>query len=277
MVIRMRKPLSLHQIFPVPVTLLLIVGMGLHAQETVPPHCYGGNRLTREFVQEEMIYPAQALEHKKEGTVVLSFHVLPDGTVDDLSVLERVSPELDREAIRIFRKILWHPATWLGKPVAYRHQFEVKFRIRKYLKVLKNRGPEYFVNPYEPVDSSNIVFRRKDLDQLPKPLFSILDNNFQTFLSNNLEYPEAAFKQNLSGTVELRFVVETSGRISNIEVVQSVGGGCTEEAIRVLKLIKWFPGIKDNLAVRTSMPLQITFDIARRSVGGSIPSPGQVQ
>jgi TonB family protein len=247
------------------------------AQEIVPPQCYGGSRLTREFVQEEMIYPARALETKTQGTVVLSFIVMADGSVQNLEVLQRVSYDLDREAIRIFRKILWHPATELGKPISYRHQFEVKFRIKKYLNLVKIRGGDFFINPYEPVDSSNAVFLRKDLDQVPKPTFSILEKDFQTFLSHNLEYPEDAFKQNISGTVELRFVVETSGRVSNIEVLTSVGGGCTEEAIRVLKLIKWIPGLKGHLAVRTLMPLQITFDIASRSVGGAIPSPGQLQ
>ena len=280
----MKKTSILHPVAILLLMLLLPFGTLLLAQEILPPdeeimlpRCYGGNRLTNEFVQEEMIYPSQALESKKEGTVVLSFVVNPDGTVEQLHVQERVSPELDREAIRIFRKILWHPATWLGKPVAYRHTFEVKFKVKKYLKLIRQRGPEYFANPYEPVDTGNVVYRRKDLDQLPKPMLSTLDRDFQTFLSNNLEYPEAAFRLNLSGTVELRFVVETGGRVSNIEVVRSVGGGCTEEAIRVLKLIKWFPGIKGDVAVRTSMPLQITFDIANRSVGGTIPSPGQVQ
>jgi TonB family protein len=247
------------------------------AQEIIPPKCYGGNRLTREFIQEEMIYPSQALEARKEGTVVVSFMVMEDGSVKDISVLERVSPELDKEAVRILEKILWYPATELGKPIPYRHQFDVRFKIKKYNKLIKTRGAEYFVNPYEPVDSSNVVYQRKDLDQMPKPLFSILDNNFSTFLSNNLEYPEAAFKQNISGTVELCFVVEVSGRISNIVVEKSVGGGCTEEAIRVLKLVKWFPGIKDKMAVRTFIPLQITFDIAKKSVGGAIPSPGQLR
>lgn len=256
--------------------ILFLSPLLMMAQEITPPQCYGGSRLTREFVQEEMIYPPKAMQTRTEGTVVLSFIVMADGSVTNLEVLERVSPELDAEAVRIFKKILWTPATELGKPIAYRHTFDVKFKIRKYENFIRNRGAEYFVNPHEPVDTSNRVYLRKELDQLPKPVFSILEKDFQTFLTNTLEYPEAAFKQNISGTVSLRFVVETAGRVSNIQVVQSVGGGCTEEAIRVLKRIKWFPGIKDGLAVRTEMPLDITFDIARRSVGGAIPSPGQV-
>jgi len=264
-------------LFSIVFLILQSFNFNVQAQEVIPPKCYGGNRLTKEFIQEEMIYPSKALESKTEGKVMLSFEVLPDGSVTTLYVLQKVSPELDEEAIRIFRKILWHPATELGKPITYRHTFEVKFKIKKYLKYIKSRGYEYFVAPYEPVDSSNIVYHRTDLDQAPKPVFSILDNDFQTFLSNNLEYPDVAFKQGVSGTVKLIFVVENSGRTSNIQVEQALGCGCTEEAIRVLKLIKWKPGIKDKYAVRTFMPLKITFDIAKKSVGGSIPVPGQLQ
>lgn len=246
-------------------------------QEIVPPKCYGGNRMTREFIQEEMIYPSKALESRTEGNVVVSCIVNPDATVTDVHVQQKVSPELDKEAIRLFNKILWFPATELGKPVPYRHKFELKFRISKYQKLIKQRGYEYFAYPHEPIDSGNAIYYRKDIDQSPRPVFSILEKDFQTFLINNLEYPEAAFKQNIAGVVRLKFVVEPSGRISNILAEKTVGGGCTEEAIRVAKLIKWMPGINENMAVRTFMPLEIRFDIAKKSVGGSIPSPGQLQ
>ena len=41
----------------------------------------------------------------------------------------------------------------------------------------------------------------------------------------------------------MNFIVETSGRISNLEVVNPLGGGCTEEAIVLLKQVHWSPGI----------------------------------
>jgi hypothetical protein len=41
-------------------------------------------------------------------------------------------------------------------------------------------------------------------------------------------------------------------------------------------LLRWNPGILKDKAVRTWMCLEITFDVAKRSVSGAIPTPGQV-
>lgn len=258
------------------VLMPVFVDSSLVAQEITPPVCYGEKRMLKEFIKEEMIYPQKALQNKTEGTVVLSFIVKPDGSITDLKITKSVSKEIDREATRIFNKILWYPATELGKPIAYLHLFEIKFSIKKYLKLCKARGYKYFAYPYQPVDSSNTVYPLNDTDVPPKPIFTGKNYNFISFMANNLKYPDAAFKQNVSGMVKLKFVVEPSGRISNIIIEKSVGGGCTEEAIRVVKLIKWNPGLLNNKAVRTFMSLEITFDIAKQTVGGKIPTPGQV-
>ncbi len=247
----------------------------VNAQSINPPTCYGGNRLLKEFIQEEMIYPSQALQAGVEGTVEIEFIVNKDGSVSDIRVIKRVSKEIDAEAIRIFSKILWYPATEIGIPISFKHSMEIKFKISKYMKVCKFRGYDFFEWPYKPIDSSNVVYERKQTEKYPSPMFKEKNMNFATFIAQELKYPDEAFKGNVQGTVKLRFVVEPSGRISNIEVINAVGGGCTGEAIRVVKMMKWFPGIKDELAVRTFMPLDLEFDIAKKSVGGQIPSQGQ--
>jgi len=258
------------------IIFLLSTLCGLQAQEINPPTCYGGKRLFKEFIKEEMFYPEKALKNNIEGTVELSFIVKPDGAISDLNIEKSVSKELDDEAKRIFRKILWKPATELGKPIAYLHSLEIKFNIKRYNKICKSRGYDQNTYPIQPIDSSNKVYPFIDIDISPKPIFTSQDYNFSNFVGNNLKYPEAAFKQNISGMVKLKFVVEPSGRISNIEVEKSVGGGCTEEAIRVIKLTRWNPGLFNNLAVRTFMCLELTFDLANQTVGGKIPAPGQI-
>ena len=85
------------------------------------------------------------------------------------------------------------------------------------------------------------------------------------FIARNIKYPESAYRQNLSGKVGLRFVVEPSGRNSNIKVLEPVGGGCTQEAVRLLQMIRWMPGIKNSMAVRTFMNIDIEFKLPEDS------------
>ncbi|RLD54237.1 MAG: hypothetical protein DRJ05_15060, partial [Bacteroidetes bacterium] len=166
----------------------------LKAQNIYPPTCYSGKQLLKEFIREEMVYPEIALKKKIEGTVELSFIVEPDGSTGNLNVAASVSPQIDEEAIRIFKKVLWNPATELGKPVAMIQTLDIKFNIKKYKKLIKDRGYDYFTYPFKPIDSSNHVYKMKQVERYPKPVFSSQDVNFSNFVARNLKYPETAFK-----------------------------------------------------------------------------------
>ena len=259
------------------ILIIVILPGNLIAQDVIFPQCYSGKRLTKEFIKEEMVYPAQALKNNEEGEVEISFLIKADGSTTDYKVSKSVSEELDIEALRICRKILWYPATDVGLPIAYNHNFTIKFNIKKYQKLVKNRGYDQIEYSFKPIDTSGKIYQFVGVDKTPKPIYPGSNKNFGSFVGSNLEYPEAAFKQNVSGSVKLKFVIEPSGRISNIVVDKALGGGCTEEAISVIRLIRWNPAIFNEMAVRSWMCLEITFDIAKKSVGGGIPTPGQVQ
>ncbi|WP_339607519.1 energy transducer TonB [uncultured Roseivirga sp.] len=82
------------------------------------------------------------------------------------------------------------------------------------------------------------------------------------FLNKNFEYPRQAQRSGIEGTVHLSFVVDAKGIISDIEVTRGIGGGCNEEAIRVLKLSpKWTPGKQRGVAVKSRMAIQIKFGL----------------
>jgi len=58
---------------------------------------------------------------------------------------------------------------------------------------------------------------------------------YETYLAQNLRYPDAARQKGIQGVVKLRFTVSTAGKLSNFKVLQSLGYGCDEEAIRLIK------------------------------------------
>ncbi len=81
------------------------------------------------------------------------------------------------------------------------------------------------------------------------------------YLMKNLRYPAQAQRANLQGTVVVGFVVTSAGRIADVQIKQSVGGGCDEEAMRVVKAMPdWTPGqLKGKpVNVQTSLPISFT-------------------
>lgn len=80
------------------------------------------------------------------------------------------------------------------------------------------------------------------------------------FIKQHLTYPEEARKVQVSGKVELQFIVEKDGTITHVEVSWSLGKGCDEEALRVMKLMpKWKPGKQSGRAVRVRFTMPIVF------------------
>lgn len=66
------------------------------------------------------------------------------------------------------------------------------------------------------------------------------------FLSANVQYPELARTHSIEGKVYVRFVVDTSGSVTQVLVQKGLGGGCDEEAVRVVKLLAGFKPGKQN-------------------------------
>jgi TonB family protein len=83
---------------------------------------------------------------------------------------------------------------------------------------------------------------------------------WSAYLSANLGYPTTARRKGIEGTVIVSFVVNTDGTVSDFELFRGIGGGCDEEALRIVKNSpKWTPGMQDGKVVRTRMGLPIKF------------------
>jgi protein TonB len=98
------------------------------------------------------------------------------------------------------------------------------------------------------------------VDEMPVPPGGMV--GFTEYMMKNLAYPTAAKEANVQGMVVVSFVVTADGKVEGIEVLRAIGGGCDEEAVRVIKNSgTWTPGIKDGKAVATQMTLPVKFKI----------------
>ena len=89
---------------------------------------------------------------------------------------------------------------------------------------------------------------------------SVALTNVKEIAAPGIDTTQRAREDGYSGTVYVRFVVEPDGTITNIEVAKGVGGGCSEEAVRVVKMMpKWIPGEAFGKKVRVTYTLPVNF------------------
>ena len=82
------------------------------------------------------------------------------------------------------------------------------------------------------------------------------------YVQKNLKYPMMARESDIQGRVFVGFVVEKDGSISNVRVLRGIGGGCDEEAVRVVQsLPKFKPGKQRGNPVRVQYTLPIVFKL----------------
>ncbi|MBE0640459.1 MAG: energy transducer TonB [Bacteroidales bacterium] len=88
---------------------------------------------------------------------------------------------------------------------------------------------------------------------------------FQEFIRKNLRYPEEALKAGIEGQVHLHYWVEGNGRVVDAEVTHGLGYGCDEEALRLVKLLKYGRIKNRGLRVKASMRTRIDFRLPART------------
>lgn len=85
---------------------------------------------------------------------------------------------------------------------------------------------------------------------------------FYTYVGNEMKYPLEAQQRGVEGRVDVQFVVEKDGSLSNISAIKGIGAGCEEEAIRVVQNASSFkPGTQRGRPVRVQMLMPIIFKL----------------
>jgi Ca-activated chloride channel family protein len=102
------------------------------------------------------------------------------------------------------------------------------------------------------------------VDKVEKmPEFIGGQKGLEAFKNACLLYPKTAWENGINGTVYVSFTIDIKGNVSNVKVLRGIGGGCDEEAIRIIKLSsgKWIPGTRSGKPVKVKMTIPIKFTL----------------
>ncbi len=224
---------------------------------------YGGmNALDRLYAQE-LRYPEAYLESKKKGEVVIAVNVQGDGTVSNMQVLRPLDPACDMEAMRLIKLVRWAPSTATEGRGGGEHYLAVPFDPGKYRRWSRER-PERRSPVFDlPGSATNELFDPKQLNTQVVPLVPGGNAGLGAHLAQHMRYPEEARRRSIEGNVELEFVVEISGAVTNMHAIKELGGGCTLEAMRLVERTPWAPGLKDGQRVRSVSRVTIGFALPK--------------
>ncbi len=221
-----------------------------------------GHGLTEDFILQNQHYPEAELADKKSGDVVVAFHLDEKGQGSDYQIKESFSEAANADALDLVKKILWEPATQNMLPIAVDMDYTVSYHAKSYKRFWKKHERVNIPLALE-ADDSYKIYELHQLEEAAKPYFAD-GSNMANYILHNLKYPEAAKATEVFGTVTLSFIVETNGNVSNITIKNSVGGGCDNEAIRLLQGTHWIPAVKNGKYVRSYNTQDITFTIGER-------------
>lgn len=91
------------------------------------------------------------------------------------------------------------------------------------------------------------------VEQMPKLIGGLGD------LQRQINYPSIARRAGIEGRVIVQFVVTENGTVEDPRVIRGIGGGCDEEALRVVRKAKFNPGRQRGKAVRVQYSLPIIY------------------
>jgi len=195
------------------------------------------------------------------GAVVVEIVVDKEGDVSDMKIVDDPGYGMADAAIKALKKLnkSWHPAEHFGEKVSAKIAVPVQF----VLPESEEHGDE---SAAVAVNTDKVY---QVVETMPAWSGCTGDNAknctfeaFTTYFMENLKYPEEAKAEGVEGMVQTQFVIDEKGNVTQVEVIEGIGSGCDEEAIRLIKSMPtWIPGKQRDVPVKVEMNVPVRFKL----------------
>lgn len=203
-------------------------------KEPVPP-----DKLDR-IINEIKIYPESLLKKNIGGTVICQFTITVDGETENIRLLKKAHPLLNKEAICIISSLpRFRPAIKDGKLTPYKYQLSINFSPDAYREYHKKRKKDMI--EYEEL-RKRIIGGEK---YLYMPEFPGGQGELLKYIKENVRYPESLKGNGIRRRLLCSCDINIFGKPDNIEIVR--GGNeypeMDQEAIRLIsEMPAWSTG-----------------------------------
>ncbi|WP_022822199.1 TonB family protein [Hymenobacter norwichensis] len=234
------------------------------AQPAVP---LGGVEGYAQYLADNQQYPTAALQRGAAGTVEVTFVVEKSGVISNVAATKPLDPALDAEAIRLIKGgPKWTPAQHKGQKVRQRISVPISFQIP-----MGAGGPAPATEPAiapttaptgTPAPASNAKSGATVVtpDQPARPVGGT--EAFFEWIQKNQQYPALARQRKVEGKVQVEFIIQKDGSLTDAKVVKPLGSGLDQEALRLIKVApKWTPATYQGQPMKQKMVLPVLFQL----------------
>src|ERR1035437_1542509 len=208
-------------------------------------HYPGGMAAWNLFFNRTFKYPEEAVKNGIYRIVSVRFIISKKGSIKKAEMINGIDKTYDKAILAVVNMMPdWTPFLKDGVPV------EVPFELNILL---------YQISPSEIYDAikGDVVLTKK-IEQQPQ--YPGGYNAMLKFLRDHIQYPTKAQEASIQGTVYIRFVVRSTGKVTDVNVLTGIGGGCDEEGLRVVKKMPdWIPGWDSGKAISVYLTIPIKF------------------
>jgi len=217
-----------------------------------------------QFIGEHLKYPEVAIANGTEGKVYVQFVVQEDGSLSDINVVRDIGDgcgDATRDLLLYMSdNHAWIPGLQDGEAVNVLMTLPILFQ-------------------QNAAESEKVEKKHKVIDTMPRfpgcehikdesKRKACSDQKLLRYIYSNLKMPKEAKKAKIDDQVYVQFILKADGKLSEIEVIRSIGFGCDEEALRVVKKmqeeITWIPGYSEGKAVDVKFTLPLSFKNKRK-------------
>jgi protein TonB len=109
-----------------------------------------------------------------------------------------------------------------------------------------------------------------------KPIYPGGLTAMKKFVAQHLKYPEEALAAKIEGTVLIRYGLDYRGKVTDVKLKKGLGHGCDEEAMRVVKLLRFTVPQSNKKKVRIHQDININFKLPKPKPKPKSPKPQEM-
>ncbi len=93
---------------------------------------------------------------------------------------------------------------------------------------------------------------------------------FRKFIAANLKYPQEALDARIEGRVLVEYEIDDNGFVHTPRILSGLGYGCDEEALRIIKLLRYKKVKNRGVRVRVNTKTNIVFRLPTSSISYTV-------